>query len=301
MMKLAVTGAAGLLGQKLVEQALKAGHEVIPFDLDPTVPVPFGTIIPLDITDAGAVGAVMDECRPDWVVNAAAYTAVDASEEAEARVLAVNVEGVRNLLQSAGEISARVITLSTDYVFDGREGPYRENAAMNPLGVYGRSKADMEQAVHEAGGGHLIARTMVLYGAAPGVRRNFGLWVLQNLRAGEPIRAVTDQMGNPTLASDLARLLIAIAAQDGSGICHVAGADRVSRYDFALALADEFGLDRGLIEPALTSDLGQAAERPLESGFVLDTLETEFGLRSLGLRAGLELFHAEVDAYGDGM
>ncbi len=300
MMKIAVVGAAGLLGQKLVEQALTAGHEVVPFDVDPAVPVPFGGVVELDITDPAAVRDALETYVPEWIVNAAAYTAVDSSEGDEARVFAVNVNGVRNLVRTANERGVRVITLSTDYVFDGRNGPYREDAPIHPLGVYGRSKAEMEKTVHEEGGPHLIARTMVLYGAAPGVRTNFGLWVLQRLRAGERIRAVTDQMGNPTLAADLARMLIGIAERGGSGTCHVAGADRVSRYDFALALAAEFGLEAGLIEPVLTSELGQAAERPLDSGFVLDRIERDFELRPLGIADGLRRFREEVAEYGDG-
>jgi len=300
MMKVAITGAAGLLGQKCVDQALRAGHEVIPFDVDDTVAVPFGQLLALDITDRAAVRSMMATFRPDLVINTAAYTAVDSSEEADEQVFAVNVEGVRNLVRAGNEYRVRVTALSTDYVFDGRAGPYREEAPINPLGVYGRSKAEMEKLIREEGGEHLIARTMVLYGAAPGVRKNFGLWVLQNLKSGDPIRAVTDQMGNPTLASDLARMLIDLAARGISGTCHVAGADWVSRYDFALALADEFGLDRELITPVVTAELGQAAERPLDSGFILDKLVHDFGVRSLGLEEGLRLFRAEVEEYGDG-
>ncbi len=137
-------------------------------------------------------------------------------------------------------------------------------------------------------------------GLAPGVRTNFGLWVLQNLRADREMTIVTDQMGNPTLASDLARLLLEMMERGAEGTWHVAGRDRVSRFDFAVALARAFGLDKNLIRPVRTIDLGQAADRPLESGFTLRRLQDDLRLEPLGLDASLGSFRAEVERYGDG-
>jgi dTDP-4-dehydrorhamnose reductase len=206
---------------------------------------------------------------------------------------------VENLLAAASAAECRLLTLSTDYVFDGRAGPYEEDDERNPLGVYGASKAAMEDAVISRGGSHLIVRTMVLYGAAPGVRTNFGLWVLENLRAAREMTIVTDQIGNPTLAADLARLLLEMMERGAAGTWHVAGRDRVSRFDFAVALARTFGLDENLITPVRTAELGQAADRPLESGFTLRRLREDLQLEPLGLEAGLALFRAEVERYGD--
>lgn len=299
-MKLVVVGAAGLLGQKLVEAATASGHTVIPFDLASGLPTLAGLVHPLDITDAGEVSAAIRPTDPAWILNTAAFTGVDASEANEEKVRAVNVDGVRNLLKAAAATGARLMTLSTDYVFDGRRGPYDENAPRNPLGVYGASKAEMEDIVEKDGGPHLVVRTMVLYGTAPKIRTNFALWVLRQLRAEEEIRVVTDQMGNPTLAADLARLLLAMIEQGGAGLYHVAGADRVSRHEFARILAGAFGFDERKILPVTTQELGQQADRPLASGFVLEGLRRDFGLQPLGLEASMEQFRQEVERYGDG-
>ncbi len=299
-MRLAVTGAAGLLGQKMVEAAVAEGFQVFPFDMVGSPETAAGPIRELDITRGADVTEEIGSCGPDWIVNTAAYTAVDESEGDARRVHEVNVGGVENLLVAASLSGCRLLTLSTDYVFDGREGPYEEDDLRNPLGIYGASKAAMEDAVRDDGGSHLIARTMVLYGAAQGVRTNFGLWVVQNLRVGNEIRTVTDQIGNSTLASDLARLLIEMMARGGNGTYHVTGGERVSRYEFAVALAQTFGLDENLIQPVRTDELGQAADRPLESGFTLRKLRADFGLEPLGLTASLESFREEVELHGDG-
>ncbi len=298
-MNLAVIGAAGLLGQKLAEKATAAGHEVSRFDLVAAPQVSAGLLRRLDISNRDEVKRTIEDLAPEWVFNAAAYTAVDASEANEERVRSVNVDGVSNLLAAAEGTGTRVLTLSTDYVFDGREGPYAEDASRNPLGIYGASKAEMEDVVSENGGPHLVVRTMVLYGAAPGVRTNFGLWVLKKLQAGEEVRTVTDQLGNPTLASDLARVLIEMVEQGGSGLYNAAGSDRVSRYEFAVRLADTFGLDKGRIIPVTTEELGQDADRPLDSGFILDRLREDFGIEPLDLEKSLEIFKREAEEYGD--
>ncbi len=298
-MNLAVIGAAGLLGQKLAEKATAAGHEVSRFDLVAAPQVSAGLLRRLDISNRDEVKRTIEDLAPEWVFNAAAYTAVDASEANEERVRSVNVDGVSNLLAAAEGTGTRVLTLSTDYVFDGREGPYAEDASRNPLGIYGASKAEMEDVVSENGGPHLVVRTMVLYGAAPGVRTNFGLWVLKKLQAGEEVRTVTDQLGNPTLASDLARVLIEMVEQGGSGLYNAAGSDRVSRYEFAVRLADTFGLDKGRIIPVTTEELGQDANRPLDSGFILDRLREDFGIEPLDLEKSLEIFKREAEEYGD--
>jgi dTDP-4-dehydrorhamnose reductase len=277
-----------------------AGHQVTGFDLVAGSQFPSGPVHPLDITDSDEVMAAVEELTPDWVLNCAAYTAVDSSEADEDGVRTVNVGGVSNLLAAAETAGAGLVTLSTDYVFDGMAGPYSEEAPRNPLGTYGASKAEMEDVVASSGARSLVVRTMVLYGAAPGIRANFGLWLLQRLRSGEEVRAVVDQIGNPTLASDLARMILEMVELGGSGLYHAAGAERVSRYEFALRVADVFRLDKENIKPVTTEELGQDARRPLESGFLLDRLRDDFGIEPFDLDESLKIFQAEVEKYGDG-
>ena len=297
-MKLAVIGAAGLLGQKLVEAAIREQHKVIPFDKLSGLETDAGPVQPLDITDLEQVSRAIEIQKPDWIINAAAYTAVDASEEDLETVKKVNIGGVKHLLEAAASCKARLLTMSTDYVFDGSNGPYSEEAPRQPLGVYGASKAKMEDIVLEDGGPHLIVRTMVLYGAALKIKTNFALWVLNGLLDGKEFPVVTDQVGNTTLTSDLARILIVMMEQECEGIYHVAGAERISRYEFAQALAQTFRLNSELIKPILTEELDQKAIRPLESGFILDRLYGDLELQPLSLDLCLKRFSDEVERYG---
>jgi dTDP-4-dehydrorhamnose reductase len=297
-MKLAVIGAAGLLGRKLTAAAAAAGHEVYPFDVAAGLETPAGPVQLLDLLDPSAVGRTIRALAPEWVLNTAAFTAVDTSEAQRDLAWKVNVDAVGYLLGACRTSRSRLLAISTDYVFDGRSGPYAEDAPRRPLGFYGRTKAAMEDLIAAEEDHHLVVRTMVLYGAETGVRPNFALWLLDSLRRGTPIRVVTDQMGNPTLAADLARMLLVMVAAGGKGLYHAAGADRVSRYDFAVELARVFGLDPAPIEPVTTADLDQAADRPLESGFVLDRIRRDFGLLPLGLHDSLKAFREEVDRAG---
>ncbi len=295
-MRLVVLGAAGLLGRKLVAAGAAAGHEVHPFDARAGEETPAGPIRSIEITDPSGLKKALQPVDPEWVLNAAAFTAVDDSEERRDLAWKINVDAVGYLLGVCHALHARLLTLSTDYVFDGRSGPYAEDVSREPLGFYGRTKAAMEDLVIHDGGPHLIVRTMVLYGAEPNVRPNFATWLLGRLRSGEPTPIVTDQLGNPTLAADLARMLVQMVARDGRGLYHAAGADRVSRYDFATALARTFGLDPALLQAVTTEELGQAADRPLASGFVLDKIRKDFRLEPLGLDASLTAFREEVEA-----
>lgn len=295
-MRLAVLGAAGLLGRKVVAAAAAAGHEVHPFDARAGEETAAGPIRPIELTDPSGLKKTLQPIDPEWLVNTAAFTAVDDSEERRDLAWKINVDAVGYLLGISHALHARLVTLSTDYVFDGRSGPYAEDAPREPLGFYGRTKAAMEDLVVHDGGPHLIVRTMVLYGAEPNVRPNFGTWVLERLRSHETMRVVTDQMGNPTLAADLARILVRMMERDGRGLYHAAGADRVSRYDFAVALARAFGLDPAPIQAVSTAELDQAADRPLASGFVLDRLRRDFKVSPLGLEASLAAFREEVEA-----
>ncbi|MEO7987598.1 MAG: dTDP-4-dehydrorhamnose reductase [Gemmatimonadales bacterium] len=260
-----VTGAEGQLGLALQATA-PAGWRVAAYGSKA-----------LDIGDAAATHLVIERERPDLVFNSAAYTSVDAAESEPERAEAVNVYGAANVAKAAQEIGARVIHISTDFVFDGRQGrPYRPDDPTNPLGVYGRTKLEGErEVVRISGNAALIVRTAWVYSAH---RRNFVLTMLRLMRARELVRVVCDQIGTPTSARSLADELWAMADKpEMRGVHHWTDAGVATWYDFAVAIQEE-SLHAGLLEseipilPITTSDYPTAAARPAYS--VLDKTAT---------------------------
>ncbi len=294
-MKVLLTGANGLLGQKVLQLAPKWAY-VIATDLQEgpvgrTGDFPYRR---LDITDASDVRGTVERTLPDWIINTAAYTNVDGCEDQRDLCWRVNVDGVANLCAGARSTGARILHISTDYVFDGAAGPYREEDRPNAAGYYGKSKLESERVVEKSAGEFVIVRTNVLYGQAEGVRPNFVHWVLGKLQAGEPFKVVTDQVGNPTLADDLAEALWTLAAAEARGVYHLGGADFLDRRSFAVAIAEVFGHSPALIGQIATADLGQKAPRPLRSGLIWDKARRRYGIRMKGVREGLAVMRAQL-------
>ncbi len=190
---------------------------------------------------------------------------------------------------------AHLIHVSTDYVFDGQDGPYDEEARPNPSGVYARTKWLGEEAVRLLAGSWAIARTAVVYGYPPSQRPNFGSWLLGTLREGKTARLFVDQFVSPSLALNVAEQLAELAERRLPGIWNVSGAEVVNRMHFGEALADVFGLDRRLLVPITLAEAGMASPRPPRSGLRVDKALGALRAGPLGLRASLEQFRAEVE------
>jgi dTDP-4-dehydrorhamnose reductase len=285
-----VIGSNGLLGQKVTELLVRgsAYHIMLASQEDkPIRKLLTADYTQLDITSKKDVKRVVATCEPDVIVNAAAMTDVDACEKERDLAWRVNVVGVENIIDAAKKAGAKVIHVSTDYIFDGKAGPYDENARPEPLSHYGKSKLASENALRISELDYMIARTMVLYGYAPGAKPNFALWLIQNLEGKMPVRVVDDQYGNPTLVDDLAYGIVSAIELNRSGIYNIAGRDILNRYEFALVLARVFDFDAGLITPIKTSILHQPAARPLKSGLVTLKAEVELGYRPSTAEQGL--------------
>ncbi len=294
-----ITGSNGLLGQKLVELfshlhsfqiLLTSRQERSVFDHEAL------RYVRADITKRPEIKAVIEEFEPEIIVHTAAVTNVDLCETDRETAWRVNVTGVEHIVQTAKLTGSKLIHVSTDYVFDGRTGPYAESDRPNPVSYYGRTKLASENIVATSGIPHAIARTMVLYGTGYSVKANFALWLLGELSAGKPVRIVDDQFGNPTLADDLAYAILKIIELDRTGIYHVAGPDFVSRYEFALALAKVFAFDKKLITPVKTASLKQPAVRPLRSGFVTLKTQVDLGAKLSGIDQGLTIFRHQIES-----
>ena len=220
----------------------------------------------LDITDGVQVMEVVERVQPRYVINTAAMTSVDACERDPDAARSVHVDGTANLVRACEEAGSRLIQLSTNYVFDGENGPYDENDTPNPLSVYGRTKLESERLVLEAPHPGIVIRTAVFYGTEA-ERPNFVTWALRELVLGKPIRIVTDESANPTYVPDLSRAISQLVLDVGHrGVFHVAGTDFLNRYEMVVLLCDVFGLDSDLVNPVVSEDLGQDAVRPPRAG-----------------------------------
>ncbi len=291
-MKVLITGCHGLLGQRLVHNAPE-GYHVIATDLSPDAKfIPKDYYKPCDLTDRDAVLRLVEQEQPDNIINAAAYTNVDGAEDERDLCWLVNVIAVENFVQAARRVRAGIYHVSTDYIFDGSKGPYKETDPPNPLGFYGHSKLAAEKVLQESPCAFTIARTMVLYGVSQNNRPDFVGWLIDRLRNGEPVHIVTDQMGNTTLNDELAQALWQLVRTSYHGIVNVAGREIVSRYDFALNIAEVFDLDASLIKPITTADLKQKAPRPLNSGLVVDKAINLLGLELSDVEGGLRKYSA---------
>jgi len=285
--RILVTGANGMLGENCVRLLMSEGV-LLATDLHPqlitSMPVNYR---PLNITVTDEVHAVLTEFRPDWVVNCAAYTGVDGSENHREKAWEVNVTGVRNIVDNLLTLGGQIIQISTDYVFDGQSGPYDENAAVNPINYYGQTKLASEHLIVESGLPYVILRTNVLFGNATNPSASFVHWVVTRLTRHEFITVVTDQYGNPTWTNGLAEAIRQVIRDGKTGLFNYGGADYVNRYDFALQIADIYQLERGYIKPITTRELNQKAPRPLRAGLVCEKIKNTYGLELYTLKEAL--------------
>lgn len=301
---LAIVGAGGVLGAKLVEQALTAGDARIyafTHGATPAIPAAQSDRVvwqALDIADHAAVADALSAAHPSVVINSAAMTNVDACETRRDEALAANSSGPRHLAEVCVRLGARLVHVSTDYVFPGDEqqpGPYVEDAPVRPVNYYGWTKLQGERAIAEVCDGRipwLVARTALVYGYVPGGRTNFITWLAGELRAGRRVKIVHDQINTPTLADDLATALLHLARRDSQGIIHVAGPDLVTRDAWARTIAAYYALDEGLIDVLSTAELKQPAQRPLRSGLRTSRSRDLTGVTLRGITGGLEALGA---------
>lgn len=291
-----VFGANGLLGQKLVE-ILPHNFQVVGAGRTDKSAIEFSgyQYRSCDIVDRAQTRSIIREIKPKVIVNAAAYTNVDGCETHKEECWNINVKGVENIAHAAESINARLIHVSTDYLFDGKEGVlYAEDAIPNPLSYYGRSKFASENAVIATGLEHTIVRTMILYGTGKGLRLNFATWLVEKLSKGESVKIVDDQFGHPTLVDDLAKAIRRIAELGKSGVFHICGSEYLSRYDFAIKLAKIFGYDADLIVRGKTAELSQKAVRPMHSRFDLTKTMKELGIELCGVEEGVKILKQQL-------
>ena len=247
-MKLLVTGAAGMLGRDLMLAAGNAGHEVVGYGR-----------VELDVTEPTQLGRRLELERPDVVINCAAWTDVDGAETAEEAAFAVNGRGAGNLAAAAAEVEARIVHVSTDYVFDGAKGaPYVESDQPAPLSAYGRTKLAGEEAVAAANKRHFIVRSAGLFGVGGS---NFVETMLRLADTQSEVLVVRDQVGSPTYTWHLAYGIVRLIEGIEYGIHHMAASGQCSWYEFAREIFEQAQVECRVL--SITSEeFGAAAPRP---------------------------------------
>ncbi len=298
MKKVLVTGSNGLLGQKITTAVLSKNN----IDLIATStganrhPVKEGYVYEeLDITDAKQIEAVFSKYKPHAVINTAAMTNVDACEKEQEKCRLLNVEAVKNLVKASEKHKIHLVHLSTDFIFDGKNGPYTEEANPNPLSFYGQSKWDAEKIIASSSADWCILRTIIVYGVVNDMSRsNIVLWAKGALEKGEQINVVNDQWRMPTLAEDLAELCLSAVEKSAEGVFNASGKDMMSMVELVEKVADFWKLDKSLIKPITTASLNQAAKRPAKTGFILDKTFTELNYRPHTFEEGLAILNQQL-------
>ena len=260
-MKILVTGSYGQLGRSL-NKYLKSNMEI--FWTGRNIPINRNAFY-LDICDRINLKELISLHDPDIIINLAALTDVDLCEKKSDLAREINTYGVRNVCDT---FKGKIIQLSTDYVFDGKNGPYDEEDDASPLSVYGKTKLEAEKIVTSHNPDNLIIRGNVLYDNCLDSRASFLNWVVQSLKQKTPINVVDDQINNPTWAQSMAKIIGLCIEKEISGIYHWGDAEFVSRYEFAKMIAKHYNLRTELISPKSTKELGQVAPRPLKSGLL---------------------------------
>lgn len=292
-MKILITGANGLLGQHLLKLLLDTtAHDIIATGKgEPRYVIQDSRLhyYALDITDGMAVDLLFEKLQPDVIIHCAALTQADECELNPIKAWEINVTATRFIVDTAKKINAFLIFISTDFVFDGMSGPYKEDDVLNPVSYYGSTKVAAEKAVAESGLQYAIVRTCLLYGNILfGTRSNVVSWVKENLELGKKIKVVSDQWRTPTYIEDLAKGILLIVEKKAIGLFHISGKDFLSPYDMAMATADYLHLDKSLIEKVDASIFTQPAKRPAKTGFIIDKAKLELGYSPLSFREGLQ-------------
>ncbi|MBN1980134.1 MAG: SDR family oxidoreductase [Chitinivibrionales bacterium] len=275
-----VIGASGMIGHsiwKKLSPSLRSGT---------FYNYPRDGLMQLDIRDRNSTHRFIQQMQPTVIFQVAALPNVDWCETHRDECWATNVIGTENLIQAAKEVGAKFVFFSSDYVFDGVNGPYYEEDQPCPINIYGEAKFVAEQRIQNQLTDYLILRVTVVYGWEL-QRKNFVIRLIQKLRNGESIQVPVDQIGNPTYVDNLSEVILELVQRDQRGIFHVAGSERLSRYAFACLVADVFELDSTKIIPLSTAELHQNAHRPLNAGMCSEKVQSVVSIPLLSPKEGL--------------
>ncbi|MCE2757590.1 MAG: SDR family oxidoreductase [Bacteroidota bacterium] len=275
-MRILLTGSNGMVGSNLSKELMRTNHTTLATGRQSCrLPAEYFhdnfNYRSLDITDKEEVLETVTAFKPDIIIHAAAMTQVDECEQQKMICYRTNVDATDYLILAAEEVNARFCYLSTDFVFSGNNGPYKENDETGAVNFYGMTKELAEQHIIESKLSWTILRTILLYGRADHLNRsNFIYWVKNNLEENKPIKVVADQIRTPTFIPDLTKAIIDTSEKGSQGVYHISGSEVLSPYEMSLIIAKKLGLDAGLIQPVDANSFTQIGRRPLKTGFIIE-------------------------------
>jgi dTDP-4-dehydrorhamnose reductase len=291
-MKILITGSNGLLGQKIVNQLAKAKVVFLATSLgeNRNSKCNSSNYQTLDITNPSEINNCVNKFNPTHIINTAAVTNVDFCEDNIELCQNVNVNAVKFLFEASKTNKIQFIHLSTDFIFDGKNGPYSENDTPNPLSIYATSKYDSEQLlINDDYTNWSILRTIIVYGEGENLSRsNIVVWAKSALAENKSLTIVDDQFRSPTWADDLAWACIRTADINETGIFHISGPTVFSIYELVCEIADFYGNDKSLIQPIKSKTLNQKAPRPPKTGFVMTKANDRLGYVPKTLKESLK-------------
>lgn len=290
-MKILITGANGFLGYYLTEQLLNKNHQVIATGKGSCRLAFSGNTNfqyeEMDFTDPFSIHDVFEKIKPDVIIHAGAMSKPDECELDQMKAYMVNVEGTVQLLINSADVKSFFLFLSTDFVFDGEKGMYRESDAPGPVNYYGRTKLEAEEVVKEYEYDWAIVRTVLVYGKNHSGHNNLMKIVREKLERGEPYNVVDDQVRTPTYVEDLAKGIVMIVEKRAKGVFHISGKDVLTPYQMAIKTAEYLKLDSSHLKRVTAASFSQAAQRPLKTGFIIDKARNELGFEPLSFEEGL--------------
>lgn len=301
--RILVTGSNGLLGQKITDLVLKQPdiHLIATSrgaDRHPAQGVGY-TYVDVDLLDEDTLLHTIQLHRPEIIIHAAAMTQVDACEEDPVACRRQNVDVVKELVRHCEAHQIHLIHLSTDFIFDGLNGPYKEEDQPQPLSYYGQSKWESEQIVRNNLASWTIIRTILVYGIVADMSRsNIVLWAKKALENDQPIQVVNDQWRMPTWAEDLAQACLTAARNRTKGVFHICGEEFYSVWEMVHEIASFWQLDRSLIQAVSTDTLRQKAPRPAKTGFILDKAKAQLQYRPTPFREALAAIDQQLQEFG---
>lgn len=297
--KVLITGSNGLLGQKLVN-FFKENYDVYALSRgdNRNSNTKDYTYHNIDVTDFNKLNLLVNDIKPHFIINTAAMTNVDECEVKQDECNIINVDLVRQLVQSCKNNNIHLIHISTDFIFDGKNGPYKETDKPNPLSHYGLSKLNSEELIINSKIKHTIIRTILVYGIVDNMsRNNIILWIKDSIENKKIITIIDDQFRMPTFVDDLAMACLSVVQRKAEGIFNVSSNKLISIYDMAVEIANAFNLDKSYIKRITTSELNQKAKRPAITGFNLEKAHKILDLPLVSFAERLQVFKNQLETF----
>jgi len=289
-LKFLVTGSAGLVGQQVVKYLSKSNQV---FSCYNESKPEYGDSVKMDLKNYEMISSVLTEIKPDVVIHLGAMTGVDLCEKEKTSASEINTKATEIIAKECSKLNSFLVYVSTDYVFDGNFGMYKEDDVANPLGFYGKSKLEGEKAVQNFSTNWCIARTSTPFGLHP-TKKSFPMWVIENLQKQKQIDVLIDQFTSPTYIPNLSRMLIEISERRITGIIHAAGASKISRYQMASMVSDKLNLDGTLLKQISMNKMKWVAQRPKDSSLDVSRASSILNEKPQKIDQSLNLFIDEM-------